>query len=111
MTAQPPIDRRLEHWTAVARPASLAMDDAHAAAALVGRLREEIAERLARLILGHAMQVDLFAHGVLAAPKAPERRFGDALAPEGELVPGLDVEVHRVEGEQFGEYPCLVGPA
>ena len=95
----------------MSRAASLAVDDAHAAPALVRCLREEIGKRVSRLVLGHAVQVELVAYRVLAAPQAPERRFRDAVAAEGELVPGFDLEVRSVESERFRQDAGLVGAA
>jgi len=63
------------------------MDHAHAAAVVVRGFRQESAEGCARLVLGHAVQVDLVADRVLAAPQAPKHRLGYSLAAESELVP------------------------
>jgi len=93
----------------VPRPTPLAMDDTHATAAVMRRFREKVAERETRLVLRHAVQVELVPHRVLAAPEPPQRSFRDALAAKRQLVPGVDIEVRRVEAEGISEHAGFVG--
>ncbi len=84
------------------------MNDPDAAPAVEGRFTEEHREGVARLVLGHAVQVDLVAHGVLAASQFLEDGFGNAFAAIPELIAGLDVEIRRIDRKRFGKHPRLV---
>jgi hypothetical protein len=57
------------------------------------------------------VQVNLVAYGIFAAAQPAQDRFRDAVASEGELVPGLDIEVVCVERERIRKDLRLVGAA
>ena len=95
----------------MAGAAPLAVDDADAALPLQHRLGEEGAERRARLVLRHAVQVDLVADRVFAATQPAQHGLGDPVAAVAELVARLHVEIMGVEGERIGEHPGLVRAA
>ena len=84
------------------------MNDPDAAPAVQCRFTEEYCEGVARLVLGHAVQVDLIAHGVLAASQLLEDGFGDAFAAIPELIAGFDVEIRRVQRKRIGKHARLV---
>jgi len=85
------------------------VDDPHAVPPVERGLGQERAESGTRLVLRHPVQVNFVAYGIFAAPQPAQYRFRDAVAPKGELVPGLDVEVVGVEGKRIRKDLRLIG--
>ena len=87
------------------------MNDPDAAPALERSLGEKGAECKARLVLRHAVQVDLVPDGIIATTQPLEDGFGNAFAAIAEFFAGFDVEVRRIQHERIGKHPRLVGTA
>ncbi len=91
--------------------AALAMNDSQAAPVVTGGFSEECRKRMARLFLGHAMEIDFIANRVVAAPQALQHRFRHVFAAPDEFFAGFDVELGCIECERVREDARLVGAA
>ena len=106
--AQPAVDCGLQHRAAITGTAPLAVHDAHTMQAAMTCFGQEFKNCESRFGTGHAVQVQFIATRVQASPQAAHRRFGDTIAPVGQLLAGLDLEIGGIEIERFRKHTRLV---
>ena len=111
VTPKPAIDGGLEHGAPVSGSTALAVDDPQAMPFLLYGLREKCGERMARLVLRQAVQVEFVAHRVVAAAQTAQGGLWNARPSPGEFVAGFYVEFAGIERQRFRKYARLVRAA